>query len=139
MKCDFKVCQKLQTAEKRGNVSFQVSTKSLIKKYGRKMMKKKGVWGGPIFQFYIKYLFVFFINYYIFFFSFLFFWSFFSLDIFCGWMPEFEDKAIKLPRNTGPTTITPTLMLTIVIYTFIYVNIYLSNIIYPHQKLLFVK
>ena len=31
--------------------------------------------------------------------------------IFCGWMPEFEDKAIKLPRNTKPTTITPTLML----------------------------
>lgn len=47
-------------------------------------------------------------------FSNVFFFSFsFStyVCIFCGWMPEFEDKAIKLPRNTKPTTITPTLML----------------------------
>jgi len=36
-------------------------------------------------------------------------------------MPEFEDKAIKLPRKTEPTTITPTLMLS---------NIYLSKLFF---------
>lgn len=44
-------------------------------------------------------------------FSILFFSLLTYLGIFCGWMPEFEDKAIKLLRNTEPTTVTPTLML----------------------------
>lgn len=65
-------------------------------------MKREGE-EGPIVQLNIKYLLVLFI-------FFVFFLSTF-LYISCGWMPEFEDKAIKFLRNTEPTTITPTLML----------------------------
>lgn len=43
--------------------------------------------GVPLFvEVYIKYPFFFF----------LYFHFVINLDIFCGWMPEFEDKAIKL-------------------------------------------
>ena len=41
----------------------------------------------------------------------MFLFSTYFEGIFCGWMPEFEDKAIKLLRSTEPTTLTPTLML----------------------------
>ena len=43
---------------------------------------------------------------------FLYLFSYFSFlgYIFCGWMTEFEDKAIKSPRNIEPTTTAPTLM-----------------------------
>ena len=67
----------------------------------------------------------------------MFLFSTYFEGIFCGWMPEFEDKAIKLLRNTEPTTITPTLMLQKVeksispffdyhnyIYIYIYIYIY---------------
>lgn len=54
--------------------------------------------GGPILQYEISPCLLF---------SFL----FLSFSIFCGWMPQFEDKAIQLLRNTEPTTLTPTLML----------------------------
>ena len=47
------------------------------------------------------------------------------LGIFCGWMPEFEDKAIKLLRNAEPTTITPTLMLS-------KLKIYLSKLFFQN-------
>ena len=66
------------------------------------MMENKRGWRGPFVEFTIKYLLVLFI--------FLFFLIILFI-FFCGWMPEFEDKAIKFLRNIEPTTITPTLML----------------------------
>jgi hypothetical protein len=58
------------------------------------------------------------------------------LCIFCGWMPRFEDKAIKLLRKTEPTTITPTLMLSKInsIYICPY---YFSRNIYLYMYFLF--
>jgi len=104
------VCQKIQTAEKRGNVSFRKAQlivclirKRKRKKKRRMMMDKKRVEGSLIAHFSIKYLLVVF--------AISIFFSSTYLGIFCGWMPEFEDKAIKWLRNAEPTTITPTLML----------------------------
>ena len=130
MKWNFKVCQKIQTAEKRGNVSFHQSLTILIlfiinnffnpkKKRRKKIMemrpKMEGVCseerpkeGVQNFQFNNKYLFVFFsffnhlfFLYYhtLFFFFFLFFafliwYLYLVFRFFCGWMTEFEDKAI---------------------------------------------
>lgn len=112
-----KVCQKIQTAEKRGNVSFHKAQLivCLMRKWKEKKRKKRGWWWwwwtssgwrDLIAHFFsIKYLVVVFG---------IFPFLFFLINLFgnfCGWMPEFEDKAIKLLRNTKPTTITPTLLM----------------------------
>lgn len=106
-----KICQKIQTAEKRGNVSFFHYMELLLISLNIKIKTPKRWWlrwwwnncrigGGPCFSI-NKYLFV--LLSLIFFLLSIFF--FLSFAIFCGWLKEFENKAIELPRSTGPTTI----------------------------------
>lgn len=91
-----KLCQKVRRAEKRGNVNSLINC--FLKEKKRERMVKKEVesqgWRNLIAHFSIKYLLVVFM-------IFVFFFSIYP-TIFCGWMPEFEDKAIKLRRNQLP-------------------------------------